>query len=389
MKLKIAILLTLIAVGLHAYLTLHYYDLNYGSTSGESVCNVSEKFNCDSVSMSQYSTLLGAPLALWGAATNIILLVLLVGWMIGWTDNISLLSRSAFVLSLLTVSASIVMGVVSLLFLNSYCLFCIGAYVVSFVTAPLLYQELDETPDLVKTIKNWFGARIYLGFIAAIPALVFFGHLSISRQPQTAAIQKQAGLFVNQWALASVNVFEQAPMLVLGDTSAKPKMVITEFADFRCHHCKNAAPSLKAFVKSRNDVQLQFFVFPLEKVPETDPENKCISCNLAKAVVCTGTDSQKGWGMHDKIFAAQEEIIGMSAEKVNGKMSEFAKELGLSETEFATCYKSAETHSRIKATAQMGEKAMVQSTPTIFVNGKKLANGQLLPVLDGVYKTLR
>ncbi|MEK6555784.1 MAG: vitamin K epoxide reductase family protein, partial [Bdellovibrionota bacterium] len=80
MKLKIAILLTLIAVGLHAYLTLHYYDLNYGSTSGESVCNVSEKFNCDSVSMSQYSTLLGAPLALWGAATNIILLVLLVGW---------------------------------------------------------------------------------------------------------------------------------------------------------------------------------------------------------------------------------------------------------------------------------------------------------------------
>ena len=388
MKLKIALLLTLIAIALHGYLALHFYDLNYGMPSGESVCNVSATFNCDSASMSSFSSFLGIPLALWGAATNIILFVLLLGWMIGWTDNILLISRSAFVISVFTVSASIVMGIISILFLKSYCLFCMGAYACSFLTAPLIYQELDEAPDLVKTLKDWMSSRVYLGLIAAIPALAFFGHLSATRQPQAAAIAKQAGAFVAQWQRAPVQTLDQAAYLTLGEVN-QPKMTITEFADFRCHHCKTAAPALKSFVNARPGVQLQFFVFPLEKVPETDPENKCISCNLAKAVICTQSDMQKGWSMHDKIFASQEEIMGMSAEKVNGKVLEFAKAVGVDEAAFTACYKSEETHARVKAVTQMAEKATVQSTPTIYVNGKKLVNGQLLPVLDGVYKTLK
>jgi uncharacterized membrane protein len=77
MKLKIALLLTLVAIGIHTYLTLHYYDLNYGAGSADSICNINAKLNCDAVAASSYSTFLKTPLALWGAVTNTMLLILL------------------------------------------------------------------------------------------------------------------------------------------------------------------------------------------------------------------------------------------------------------------------------------------------------------------------
>jgi protein-disulfide isomerase len=49
---------------------------------------------------------------------------------------------------------------------------------------------------------------------------------------------------------------------------------------------------------------------------------------------------------------------------------------------------SAETHDLIKAQASLGIAARVEGTPTIYVNGKKLPRGQLIPVLERVYQSL-
>ncbi len=87
MKLKVALLTVAIAIGLHIYLALHYYQLNFGLLTSESLCNVNELFNCDNVTASRFSALLGMPIALWGAVTNFILALLIMGWILGWSND--------------------------------------------------------------------------------------------------------------------------------------------------------------------------------------------------------------------------------------------------------------------------------------------------------------
>jgi uncharacterized membrane protein len=87
MKLKLALLFTLIAIGIHIYLGMHHYALQFGAVESEAICNVSAKFDCDSVAASPFSVLFGIPIALWGAAANMILALLLIGWIIGWVSE--------------------------------------------------------------------------------------------------------------------------------------------------------------------------------------------------------------------------------------------------------------------------------------------------------------
>ena len=75
---KWAVLTVLASIFFHSYLTSHYYPLKYGAAKTESACNINETFNCDVVATSDFSAIMDIPLALFGAVTNSILLLLLL-----------------------------------------------------------------------------------------------------------------------------------------------------------------------------------------------------------------------------------------------------------------------------------------------------------------------
>lgn len=392
MKLKFAFLLVLVSIGLHSYLTFHHYDLNYGTPSGDSVCNINATFNCDTVAASRYSAVFGVPIALWGAVAHGVLALFLLGWMIGWTDNVSRLSRYALWLSGLAAAASVVMGGVSVIFMTAYCIFCIATYLLSFVTFGLIWSESEDYETTAREdARALFGeSKFYLWMLAAIPVIVFFFHMSATKRPETAAILRQSKLFTQQWQAAKAVTFELPPVLTSGSPDSGAKMIIAEFADFRCHHCRDAAPSLKTFTKTRPGVELHFYTFPLEKVAEKAADSKaCISCNLHKSVMCANEQNDKGWAMHDAVFGAFDELASMSSDKVDAKVSELAASIGINAETLKACMASDATHERLRAIAAMAEKAGVTSTPTIFVNGKKLSAGQLIPVLESVHRTIK
>src|SRR5437868_4045723 len=72
-----AMVCALVASGIHIYLANHHYNLVLGSSEGGSICNINQTFNCDAVNLSSYSEFLKIPIAVWGAATNTTLLLLL------------------------------------------------------------------------------------------------------------------------------------------------------------------------------------------------------------------------------------------------------------------------------------------------------------------------
>lgn len=391
-KIRIALLSLLVAVAAHVYLSFHYYPLHLGFAEGEAICSFSEKFNCDSVSASRFSSLLGVPMAVWGASTNLVLLLMLLVYGFGLSDKSDRQLRMTTLLAGFVALTSVVMASISMFYLGTYCPFCIVAYGTSFITFEALRRSLTDGfwRHLAADLQSFFGeSKAYLGYLGGIPALAFFFHMTIMQHYGAENLDKVVRASVMDWEAGPATNFDQPALLVKGASAETAKMTIVEFADFRCGHCKKASHPIGAFVGSKNDVRLQFYVFPLdgacnEAISRADGG----SCRLAKAVLCA-EKQQKGWALHDQIFAQQDDLNRKhSIDEIDWVLKEKSASLGLSFEELKGCMESPETHEHILTQARLGKTANVEGTPTIYANGKKLPRGQLIPVLESTYQTI-
>jgi protein-disulfide isomerase len=157
-------------------------------------------------------------------------------------------------------------------------------------------------------------------------------------------------------------------------TEGRPSMgtpgasvVITEFSDFECPYCREEAKLLhenllKTYPK---DVRLYFFDFPLEQLHP-----------WAKAAAMAGRSIFKQsatawWEYHDWIFDKQAEI---TADNFRAKVLEFAKtNKDLDIDALTKSIDSKETEAEVNKTIQLGQSLNVNQTPTLFVNGRRVA----------------
>jgi protein-disulfide isomerase len=63
--------------------------------------------------------------------------------------------------------------------------------------------------------------------------------------------------------------------------------------------------------------------------------------------------------------------------------------MGLDWKQITTCVDDTKTHDEIVRRAKMGSDAGLQGTPTIFLNGRQLNAGQVLPVLQSAYTSAK
>lgn len=389
--LYINILFTFVALGLHGYLANKFFLLQNAESSGQSICNLGGLWNCDAVNTSPYSRFLGNPIALWGLATHLIFLIgqIMVAWRKDlkdqWADVVVYLSS-------LIALTSVVMGFISLTKLGSICLFCLIAYALSILNLVLLklagfdfLRSFKNFGSVIKDRTSWMAA-------ISIPLLVFVigsnwgGSSSLNSSQAKGLVTDRLAA----WTAAPVSQFDLSLGLHLGAPVEKAKMTIVEFADFRCPHCKFAAPSVKAFVQSRNDVALVFKAYPLDGTCNLDPGFKGrgdgISCRLAMAVVCAEKLEQKGWNLYDSIFNNQSDYQMLnSIDLVDQKLCES----GIKDcASLKTCMDDDATKVIVQKMAQEGTQAGLQGTPTFYINNKLMSGGQFLPVLEKVYEVL-
>ncbi len=371
--------LTSLAVLLHTYLAVHTYPLKLGFGSEESLCKISEHFDCQAVSASSFGSVFNIPLSVWGLVTNgLIFVLVLLGW---WrlTGSPKKPFRNAFFLSSVAAIASLVMGIISLLFLSVYCLFCLILYVISFATFELL-REIQE-PWLWREINFKNLVLIFL----CIPLFSYAIHSMILSQYGAGGIGRMVENSFLDWQNAETFKFKSEPLLTLGPKESK--MVITEFADFRCSHCKAAAPSLEAFAKSHSDVRFEFYIFPLDGDCNKElTQGNGVSCALAKSVVCAPPEKQ--WSLHHALFQNYESLIrSVNKESTVKEISPLTEKLGFQIDD--GCLSSTQTQEVIAKMVETATLVHVEGTPTIFVNGKKLSRGQMIPLLERVYLNLK
>ena len=139
---------------------------------------------------------------------------------------------------------------------------------------------------------------------------------------------------------------------------AKAKVVINEFSDFQCPFCARGRTVVDQISKHYGDkVKIVFRNFPLDFHKDAMP--------AAIAAKCAQRDN-KFWEMHDKFFDNQREL---SAESIN----KVAKEIGVDMAKFENCVKNNETAKEVQEDMKVAESIGVNSTPTFFVNGKRVA----------------
>lgn len=390
--LLVAMIATLIAVGVHIYLTLHYYDIKFGLSAGDSMCNINEVLNCDAVTASKFSSLLGVPVALWGVMTNLVLLYFLAVTRFNLVQEPDRTSRYALLLSGVTLVASVVMGVISITAMSNLCIFCISTYVLSIVGFAFAWMGAEDVSaeNISNDIKDIFTTEKWVaGFLLSIPAFSFLANIMYLESHGLSDMEKMAKEKVAYWQVAPQQNFDLTKGLTLQKGTEEPVMTIVEFADFRCGHCKQAAGPLHTFTKNHPDVRLIFKPFPLDGTCNEAMKGggDGISCGLAFATLCSEKIAQKGWVAHDYIFENQEDITRMM--NLDKNLESIAQVTGIKLEELTACVKSTEVPEIVRNTAKEGEVANIRGTPAVFVNGKLLDGGQLIPVLDAAYKSLK
>ncbi|MBE8162600.1 MAG: thioredoxin domain-containing protein [Bdellovibrionaceae bacterium] len=370
----------LFSIALQLYLSLHYYQLHSAQESSGSICNINKVFNCDAVSASSFSNIAGIPISNIGLALHLVILALLILNKISPLNSQKRL-QSALNLATFSLLGSIIMAGISVLFLNVYCLFCIGLYLLSIIIWFTLRKLL---PRSTWNIKSLFNKNLLLKPVIAIAVLSFFSHVLLSA-PKNKDFKRQMRFIVDEWESNPAIHLNVAPMLHLGASKANAKIIITEFADYQCPHCKHADPKIKAFVLANsNNTRLEFYPFPLDS--QCNPALKFsrggLTCTLTKAVFCANKQD-KGWAVHHFVFDNQSQI------KDNYNASQFSLDIkkavpGLKINQWKSCLDSQKTQDSILAFAQAGQTAQVQGTPSFLVNTRKLENAQFLPVLDAV-----
>lgn len=388
--LLVALLTTLVTLGVFAYLSGHYYDLKFGGPSEGSMCNINEVMNCDAVAASKYSALFGVPMALWGFATNLILLYFLAVTRFNLVQDKEKTSRYTLMISAITVLASLVMGLISTQMAN-LCILCITTYVLSMITFTCTFLGASQASasNLIEDFKDVFVTeRWVLGFAVAIPVFAFVGNIMYLESHGYSKIAKIAEEKTAYWSVNPPQTFDAATGLILQKGTEQPVMTIIEFADFRCPHCKHAAPGLHAFTKSHPDVRLQFKPFPLDGTcNEAIQGGDGISCGLAVAVMCGEHLAKKGWEIHDFFFETQDTVL--RTPNLDQNLQAASEKIGLNLEDLKKCVQDPAMQESVRKMAKEGAIAQIRGTPTIFVNNRHLDGGHLIPVLEAAYRKLK
>jgi uncharacterized membrane protein/protein-disulfide isomerase len=394
-KIYILAFFLILALAFQIYLTKQFYSVQYGVGLGESVCNINQLFNCDSVALSKYSNVFGIPNAVLGIFLNIALLI----GLLGFSFNSGAESEQEksnwlnfyFTLSIFSLITSLILAGITLFVIKKICIFCAALYVLSILT--VVFTKVFF-PEAQFSIAPFIKSKTLLGLLVSIPLFGGLTHLIIKNEYSPKSMEREINAALTQWKDSPTLVSEsdtEIEALFVENKGAQHKIV--EFADFLCPHCATAHQSLSSFLKTHENVEFHFYAYPLDANCNAAMDEKYsglgYTCTLAKGVFCAGKLAQKAKEMHHEIFENQKSYaITAQSENNSGLVKRMSDFLGVSEADLESCVSSSEAQEVMLKSTKLGQKARVMGTPTIYLNGKKLPGGANFLMLKRAFESL-
>ena len=376
----IAVILAVIGLAFSVYSTNHHRELKAAGVTSAS-CNINQTINCDAVAASEYSEIFSIPLGVWGMGYFAALLILL-GTVLA-NHRTSRENLQAYViLVLIGFLGSLVLGGISFFKIGSICLICIGIYGVTTLAGAALLVFRNQIPNQFSFKSVLSGGTTATIVVAATVSayVLFMPKVDATVKTAEKPVKGPDGIATSLLPSVAEIPVSKSAYAGLGEDYRKgndnAKVVITEFADFQCPACASVAGIMKNLAAEIGDRALVVFRnYPLDSACNPAIKSKMHehACNVAILARCAGLYG-KFWEYHDLAFGQQSSIK-------TGVPEEFAAKIGLTEAQIKTCKESPDILAKVKDDIIVGDRAGVDSTPTIFINGQKYVGERSLEAL--------
>jgi uncharacterized membrane protein len=368
------------ALGLAASLAATYVHYNLlRNPDYSSFCDISATVSCKAAYLSRYGSVGGVPVAVGGVVFFVWVLLMVWG-----SHGRSAITDSAptyiFAGSTLALAVVLYLAYASFFILKEVCPLCVTTYVavvgVFLISGNAGGVSLVSLPgrvlrDLRALVASPAALIVTLLFIAGVSwAVTTFP--SAAERPVVAdapPISSEQRTELERWW----NLQTKSPHFPYGSDGAK--VLVVEFADFQCPHCRQMyfayKPILDKYLAAHGqEVKFLFKTWPLSSgcnasVPGVHFSATCEASAAFLMAQARGTsDRLKDW-----FFLHQDELNPASVRRAAadiGKIPDFdAQYLQVIQT--------------VKADASAGTALGVNSTPSFFVNGKRVPEGGLPP----------
>ena len=370
------LLITLVGIFASAYLTLSHYR-NYTDIDYSSFCAISQAINCDTVSQSPWSILLGIPLALWGLFAYLLFFILIT---LAWknTPERRYIWDMLFVIAFLYSLADLYFGYVSAQKIHAYCIMCLLTYAVSFsllFSTWIIRRRFNHHSlffGLKKSLRTIREKKHSLSALVALVLLFASLHFVLPRY------------WIFTYPVPSENV--SSGITPQGNPwlgAKKPTLTIEEFTDYQCFQCSKMHLMLRLLV-NRHPQKLRLvhhhypmdsqFNYVLVKHPFHEGSGKL-------AMLAIASEKQgKFWQANDGLYSiARHNIQQFTIQK-------FAKKLGMDPDRLKNDMYSKETLKILEKDIRKGLKNKILGTPSFIVDGKVYAGHLPAEILERLSK---
>jgi protein-disulfide isomerase len=150
---------------------------------------------------------------------------------------------------------------------------------------------------------------------------------------------------------------------------ASKDLLLVEFADYQCPHCKDAQKTIDKLLQDYPNAHFVYENYPLTQI-HTE------ALKAAAYSVCTAK-----LGGNDAFFkfsdAAFEGQAGLTPEGSELTLKSAVTKAGLDPAKVAACASGPEAKAAVDASLKLGQDLNITQTPTLFVNGRGLPKGSV------------
>ena len=384
---KLLILFALLGLGASSAATYVHYNL-IRNPDYSSFCDINATVSCKAAYLSQYGSLGGVPVAVGG--------IIFFGWvllMLWGATGKSRIKDSApayvFAGSTLALAVVLYLAYASFFVLKEVCPLCVATYVavigIFIVSGGASSVPMSSLPkralaDMRVLIATPLALIIALLFVAgtAMGVTIFPREAATVGAAGTAAAAaaapaapldaKQQAELEQWWAMQPVS-----PNFPYTNDGAK--VLIVEFADFQCPHCRQMYLAYKPILdrvmaQSPKDFKFVFKTWPISSkcnptIPGINFQATCEASAAYQMAKKNGSDEK----MKDWFFVNQEQISVATVKRIAEEMAgvkdfdaEYQKVVG-----------------QVRTDASIGSSLGVNSTPSFFVNGRRIPGGGMPP----------
>ena len=341
------------------YLAVSHYRI-YTDIGYESFCAISRAINCDTVSQSSYAVMGPLPVPVWGVIGYLFLLMLLV-YVRRTNAGGQRMWSLFFAITLLYSVYSVVLAVISYVFIRSYCIMCILSYAINFMLlfyAWLIRRRFD-VDGYLKSLKRDFifigkqrrlAATLLLPFTIAFAVLWFYFPSYWEYRPAETPFNLQTG-----------QTAEGFPWI----GSENAELVITEFTDYMCFQCNKTHNFLRKLMnRYPGKIKLIHRHFPMDsqfnpivKIPFHEGSGKL-------SLLAIHAESEgKFWPVNDELYvqARQTNVIDVRA---------ISDRLGLEKTISPHKLYAKSNLRKLNRDIVAGLKLGISGTPSFVIEGK-------------------